>query len=135
MKLFKIVPMVVLMSLLITSVAAAAPAQAGGYYYTVRPGDTLFSIGRATGISPWTLASVNGLANPNRIYAGQTLWIPGSTTPPPPTCGYYRPVYFGETLLSISRATGVGAWAIAAANGLYNLNLIYAGQSLWIPCS
>jgi LysM repeat protein len=134
MKRMKLIPFVVLVSLLITSVASAAPAQVDGYYYTVRYGDTLFSIGRATGVSPWTIAQVNGLANPNRIYAGQVLWIPGAYTPPPPVCGYWRMVYRGDTLLSISRATGASAWAIASANGIYNLNRIYAGKSLWIPC-
>ncbi|HEY4688415.1 MAG TPA: LysM peptidoglycan-binding domain-containing protein [Anaerolineae bacterium] len=127
------IPIVVLLSLLISSVAMAAPTQAGGYYYTVRFGDTLFSIGRAAGVSPWTIASVNGLVNPNLIYAGQVLWIPVQT-PPPPVCGYWRVVQFGETLFSIGRSTGVSAWSIASANGLYNMNLIYAGQSLWIPC-
>ncbi|HJW83267.1 MAG TPA: LysM peptidoglycan-binding domain-containing protein [Anaerolineae bacterium] len=133
MNRMKLIPVVVLVSLLFTSVAAAAPAQAdGGYYYTVRPGETLFSIGRVTGVNPWTIARVNGLANPHRIYAGQVLWIPGAYVPP--VCNTYRTVYAGETLRSISRATGISAWAIAAANGIYNMNRIYAGQSLWIPC-
>lgn len=130
----KLIPVIVLVSLLFSSAAYAAPAESGGYYYTVRYGDTLFSIGRATGISPWTIAQVNGLANPNRIYAGQVLWIPGLAPAPQPGCGYYWTVRAGETLLSISRATGISAWSIAAANRLYNLNLIYAGQSLLIPC-
>ena len=138
-----IVPLVVVMSLLISSVAFAAPAKWGGYWYTVRFGDTLSSIGRYTGISPWSIANANGLSNPNYIWAGQRLWIPGGSSyypspyyPPPyyGGCGYWRPVYGGETLYSIAGATGVSAWAIAAANHIYNLNLIYAGRSLWIPC-
>ncbi len=141
-----VLPLVVLLSLLISSVAFAAPAQAGGFWYTVKPGDTLFSIGRATGVSPWSIASANGLANANTIYAGQWLWIPaGGWGSPPPGgwghpapwhggCGYWRAVYFGDTLFSIGRATGVWPWRIASANGITNLNLIYAGRSLWIPC-
>jgi hypothetical protein len=135
-----IVPLVVVMSLLISSVAFAAPAQWGGYWYTVRYGDTLFSIGRYTGVNPWSIASANGLPNPNYIWAGQRLWIPGGPSYHPPSpphyggCGYWRPVYGGETLYSIAGATGMNAWTIAAANHIYNLNLIYAGMSLWIPC-
>ena len=49
----------------------------GGFTYIVRCGDTLSSIGRHYGWSAWYLANVNGIANPNRIYAGQRLWIPG----------------------------------------------------------
>jgi LysM repeat protein len=43
-------------------------------------------------------------------------------------------VRWGDTLNSIAWRTGVSAWAIAQANGIYNLNRIYAGQALWIPC-
>jgi hypothetical protein len=142
-----LVPFVVLLSLLVSSVALAAPAQSaavqqwgGGYWYSVRWGDTLSSIGRATGVSPWSIANANGLANPNYIYCGQQLWIPAGGPPQPPKpcpgsgCGYWRPVYFGDTLYSIAWSTGVSWHAIAAANGLYNTNVIYAGSSLWIPC-
>ena len=141
-----LVPLVVLLSLLVSSVAFAAPAQSatvqnwGGYWYTVRWGDTLSSIGRATGVSPWSIAQANGLWNPNYIRAGQQLWIPSYAPPPPPPphpapgCGYWRPVYFGDTLSSIAWSTGVSWHAIAAANGLYNTSVIYAGSSLWIPC-
>jgi hypothetical protein len=48
----------------------------GGQYYRVRWGDTLFSIGRRFGVYPYHIAQVNGLHNPNWIYAGQYLWIP-----------------------------------------------------------
>jgi LysM repeat protein len=48
----------------------------GGFYYTVCWGDTLFSIGRRYGVSPWAIAGANRLHNPNWIYAGQTLYIP-----------------------------------------------------------
>jgi LysM repeat protein len=47
-----------------------------GFLYTVRPGDTLYSIGRRFGWSAAHLASVNRLPNPNQIYAGQVLFIP-----------------------------------------------------------
>ena len=37
---------------------------------------------------------------------------------------------WGDTLNSISYRTGVSVWAIAQANGIYNLNCIYAGTSV-----
>ncbi len=132
---------VVRLSLLVAPTAMAAPAsQYGrcGYWYQVRWGDTLSSISRYTGVSTWAIAQANGLANPNYVYAGQWLWIPCQTPPPPPVsyqCGYWYPVRFGQTLSSIAAQTGVSAYAIAAANGLANPNVIYAGRSLWIPCS
>jgi len=39
------------------------------------PGDTLFAISRRTGVSPWAIAQLNALANPNYIRAGQCLRV------------------------------------------------------------
>ncbi|MBI3942617.1 MAG: LysM peptidoglycan-binding domain-containing protein [Chloroflexi bacterium] len=51
--------------------------------YVVRGGDTLFSIGRQFGVDPYAIARANGILNPNRIYPGQRLVIPGGTGPYP----------------------------------------------------
>ncbi len=69
------------------SAAAPAPALAAARYHWVRAGETLFSIGRLYRVSPWAIASANHLANPNRIYIGQCLYIP-----PRPV---YNPCYYG----------------------------------------
>jgi len=42
-------------------------------------------------------------------------------------------VQWGETLYSIGRLYNVSPQCIAHANGLFNPNLIYAGQALYIP--
>ncbi len=47
-----------------------------GYWYTIKWGDTLWKIGQMTGWSVWQLATVNNIKNPERIWAGQKLWIP-----------------------------------------------------------
>ena len=78
---------VVLASLLLTTSVAAAPASSSpapapwgaARYHTVRPGETLFSIGRLYGVNPYAIASANHLYNPNRIYIGQCLYIPASS--------------------------------------------------------
>jgi lysozyme len=134
-----IVLFVVVLSLVVAPAAYAAPApQYGqcGYWYQVRWGNTLSSIARYTGVSASAIAQANGLGNPNYIYAGQWLWIPCAAPPPPPlpSCGYWYTVRWGDTLNSISYRTGVNVWAIAQANGIYNINRVYAGQALWIPC-
>jgi len=56
-------------------------------YYVVRPGDTLFAIGRMYGVNPYTIAAMNGLPNPNYIRIGQVLYVPGY--------GGYAPPYWG----------------------------------------
>ncbi|NNG67269.1 LysM peptidoglycan-binding domain-containing protein [Caldanaerobacter subterraneus] len=51
-------------------------------YYTVQPGDTLWSIAQKFGISIDELIRANYLVNPGMIYPGQTLIIPCPSTPP-----------------------------------------------------
>jgi LysM repeat protein len=62
---------------------AASPLSGG--YYTVQRGDTLYSIACRFGTTYWAIAAANNLSNPNYIYPGQTLLIPGYTAPPPST--------------------------------------------------
>jgi LysM repeat protein len=108
----------------------AQPAFAQGQVHVVQQGETLSSIAARYGTTPQAIASANGLANANYIYAGQRLTIPssgGSTA----TGGTYI-VRAGDTLSSIAARYGTTASAIAGANGLANVNYIYAGQRLVI---
>lgn len=50
-------------------------ASASSVYYTVRAGDNLSAIASRYGTSYQSIAALNGLSNPNLIYAGQTLKI------------------------------------------------------------
>ena len=130
-----IILFVLALSLIPAMPVAAAPAVYGDTWHRVVWGQTLSSIGRYYNVSPWAIASANGIANPNRIYAGQWLYIPaGPSYPGPRSCGWYYTVRYGDTLLRIGRAYGVSAWSIARANGIYNMNYIRAGQRLYIPC-
>lgn len=62
----------------------------GAFYYTVQYGDTLFAICRKFGVDPYQIAQVNGLPNPDHIYAGQVLYIPSSGGYCP-RCQYNQP--------------------------------------------
>jgi LysM repeat protein len=128
--------LVVTMLLAAVQPALAAPDRATvPTWHTVSRGDTLFSIGRTYNVNPWSIASANSLPNPNRIYVGQQLYIPaGPPYPQPRSCGSYYTVQRGDTLFRIGRMFGLDAWRIAAANGIYNLNRIWVGQRLFIPC-
>ena len=127
-KIMFILAAVLILGLLTTAVSYAAPPAYGPIYHCVRYGETLSSIGRLYGVNAYAIARANGISNPNRIYAGRWLLIPSC-------CTYARihVVACGETLLSIARRYGVSAWSIASANGIWNLNRIYAGQRLVIP--
>jgi LysM repeat protein len=118
---------------------AVVPAQSG-CTYTVRSGDTLFSIAVRYGTNVFYLAQLNGLYNPNLIYAGRILRVPCSTPPTPVVppsgsgiCSYYV-VQRGDYLNLIAVRFGTTWQAIAQANGLLNPNFIYAGMRLAIPC-
>ncbi|MBE0689866.1 MAG: LysM peptidoglycan-binding domain-containing protein [Anaerolineae bacterium] len=120
------------------TIPVAAPVGNTGTY-TVQRGDTLAAVARRFNTTTQNLVTLNGIANINRIYAGQVLRVPAAAIPqvpsqPVPTGwgGYYY-VRYGDTMLGIARYFGVSPWSIAQANGIYNLNLIYAGQALRIP--
>ena len=67
-----------------TSAAWAGPPQSSPTVHIVRWGENLTSIARRYGTTVQAILAVNGLANPNRIYAGQRLIIPrgGAAAPP-----------------------------------------------------
>jgi LysM repeat protein len=124
-------------------VLPTAPAPGTTIVHTVKSGETLFSIGRQYNVNPYAIAAANNIPYPYIIYPGQQLTIPTGTTPPGPnptsappqpgTCRYYHTVRPGENLFRISMAYGVPMSTIAAANGIVNYNLVYAGQTLCIP--
>ena len=50
--------------------------------YTVKKGDTLSAIAKQHGTTYQEIAKANNIADPNKIYVGQTLNIGGTTTQP-----------------------------------------------------
>ncbi len=111
----------------------AAPTQATqasgicAQYYTVQRGDNLFRIAQWHSTSVAQLQSINGLPNANRIYAGQTLCVRQQATP------RTYVVQPGDWVAKIARQFGVNPTVLAQVNGLWNPNIIYAGQVLVIP--
>lgn len=57
----------------------SAPSGTGDTVYTVVSGDTLSGIAARYGTTYQVLASYNGIANPNLIYAGQKIRIPNGS--------------------------------------------------------
>ena len=108
-------------NLLAVSPAAAAPAE-DQTVYVVRAGDTLARIAARYGVSISAIVNANGITNPNHIYVGQRLIIPGAggstsgTTPPPATSSSYigQP---GDTLTKTAARYHTTVAALLAANG------------------
>lgn len=136
----RVILILVALALILAATASVAVAAPQAWYtcvgyYTVKFGDTLNSISRVYGVSVQALMAANNIYNPNLIYAGQTLCIPGSApVPPPPPCGTYYTVQWGDTLSKIAARYGTTVQAIMYANNIANPNWIYAGMILYIPC-
>jgi LysM repeat protein len=112
--------------------AAPSAAEAGApTTYVVQPGDWVYNIARKFNVSPNSIIEANDLRPPYSLRIGQTLTIPGGTTPPPGGNVYI--VQRGDTLYSIARRYGKSVAAIAEANHLVNLHFIFVGQRLVIP--
>jgi len=135
----------VIVLLLVTVVVVSAAT------YVVQPGDTLWRISRQFGTSVDAIVQANRIPNPNLIYVGQVLEIPGAPgqptvvppgptptpqtpppTPPPPSNQTYV-VQPGDTLTRIAARFQTTVQALAQANNIVNPNLIYVGQVLVIP--
>lgn len=95
--------------------------------HTVKPGETLSGIAAKYGTTYQHIAAINGISNPNLIYAGQVLKIIGSA----PAAKTYT-VQSGDTLSGIAAKYGTTYQHLAQINGISNPNVIYPGQVLKI---
>lgn len=107
-------------------------------YYVVQPGDLLDYIAQRYGVTTHAILAANYIGNPNLIYVGQRLVIPKtsgyiSLPPPRPVYGNIYVVQYGDNLFSIAARFHRDVYKIARANGILNLNHIYAGMALIIP--
>jgi murein DD-endopeptidase MepM/ murein hydrolase activator NlpD len=131
-----------------TSLVTAAPLEINkiqegvdnSIVYVVQPGDTLTLLALHYNLTLADIILTNKLSNPNLIFPGQQLILPGVVPPAPPTAEPPLPatdqthtVQPGETLFSIANAYGVSIGAIVAANDLTSPDVIHANQMLQIP--
>jgi LysM repeat protein len=118
-------------ALVLAVLAAGAPATADDV--EVRPGDTLSAIAVRLGTTIAALAEANGLADPDRIRAGQRLRVPGGAPASPAPSAEGVRVRPGDTLSAIAVRLGTTIAALAEANGLADPDRIRAGQRLRVP--
>lgn len=104
---------------------------------TIQSGDTLTSIAARTGATIVELVEANGITDPNRIYAGQQLRLPGTDAAvaqaTAASAGVVHVVGTGQSLWGIARHYGTTVAAIVAANDITNPSFIVRGQRLSIP--
>ncbi len=102
---------------------------------TIAKGNTLSEIAKSYGTTVQELVSINNIANPNLIYAGNTLKVPSTTSGGAGNDPLAEIVYIvkkGDTLSKIALNYDTSVTKIATENGIQNPNLIYPGQKLII---
>ena len=107
--------------------AQPKPAQPSAQYYTVRFGDSFWSIANRHGMNMYTLAANNGMSINSTIYPGQRLRVNGRAQASASRVHYVRS---GETLSGIAAQLGTSVSHLQAVNGIWNINLIYVGQRI-----
>lgn len=117
--------------------AISVSAQSGDITYTVQVGDTLSEIALKYNMNIAELAAINGIANPDLIFAGRTLTIPTDDTNAASaidtsTSETYT-VQPGDTLGVIAARFGMRTARLAQANAIADVNVISVGQKLLIP--
>ena len=127
------------------------------YWYTVQPGDTLYTLARRCGTTAAVLARLNGVIDPENLPVGRRLRLPCALRPTPPPPRPPQPprpprppmpprpprpndddddVYVvkpGDTLFAIAKANGTTVEALVQLNRLTNPNLIFPGDRLRLP--
>jgi LysM repeat protein len=107
----------------------AAIGTAAGQQYVVSAGDSLSLIGSIYDVTVGSIVDLNGIDDPNFIFPGQVLEIPGSRGS---SVSSYE-VQSGDTLGEIAEVVGVSVSALQSANGISNPDLIFVGQVLSVP--
>lgn len=126
----------------VPGVTQAPPVSGADCVHIVRQEDrNLFRISLRYGVTVHEIAARSGITNINLISIGQELIIPGcgnpgSQLPPggsPPGSGTPYTVMQNDTLYSLSLRFGKTVHEIAANNNIANINLIYIGDTIYIP--
>ena len=104
----------------------------GGFLYTIRAGDTFFSLAARFNVTVQQLAAANPGVDPNRLMIGQQICIP---TAPPVGCpgGTLYTIRAGDTLFALAQRFGTTVAAILVANPGLDPNNLQVGRMICIP--
>ncbi len=122
-------------SLTLPVFAQHAPPRDQGYWYTVRPGDSWWSISLKTGVPVGVLQQFNPQAIHPRLwlYAGERIWIPTGKTDR--VRGYWYVVQRGDTWLGLALRTGVPVNVLKRLNphAVHPNDWMWVGDRIFIP--
>ncbi len=120
----------------LVALVVLAPSASAAVSHVVQPGESLWSIAAANGLSAASVASYNGLSEEAMLISGDTIQVPAAGeagTAATTTSGGGHTVQLGESLSSVAAANGITIDALASANGLAPDAFLIEGQTITIP--
>lgn len=103
-------------------------------FYTIKPGDTFFSLARRFNVSLDDLLEANPGVDPDRLFVGQIVCIPLAV--PPVTCPVGSLTYTiqaGDTLFTLARRFNTTVTSILGLNPGLVPEALLIGQRICIP--
>lgn len=115
----------------------AASAASASVRHTVSPGDTLSYLAQVYVVTVGEIVDANGIVNPDLIFPGQELLIPGGgdggPAAQPPSAGDTYVVQPGDTLSEIAVRLDVALADLVDYNDIEDPAFIRVGQVLTVP--
>ncbi len=112
----------------------SANSSVGAVVYVVQPGESLGEIARKFRTTVSAISALNGITNPNVVYAGTRLRVSGepvvAAPPAAATTSATHTVKAGESLSQIAAKYSMKSSDLASANAITNPDRIYVGQVL-----
>ena len=110
------------------------PCPAGTFAYTIRAGDTFFSLARRFNTTIAAIQAANPGVDPNRLQIGQRICIPGMPSPGPcPAGSFAYTIRAGDTLYALANRFNTTVNAILALNPGIDPRYLRVGQIICIP--
>lgn len=112
---------------------SSTPPCPGGTLYTIRAGDTLYSLARRFNTSVDAIMRANPGIDPLNLQVGRIICIP--VAPPPGSCpgGFHYQIVAGDTYFNLARRFNTTVEALIAANPGVNPDRLMIGQVICIP--
>jgi len=103
------------------------------FTYTIKPGDTFYSLARRYNTTVSALISANPEINPENLQIGLHICIPRQTRFPPCPEGNYYKVKPSDTLYAIARRFNISVDDLKEANPFVEAETLQAGEIICIP--
>ena len=117
-------------------VAPVSGSCPGGFVYSIKPGDTFYSVASRFGIVIPALIAANPGVNYNELVIGQEICVPAQMPSPPTKCSnglFSYVIHDGDTYFSLAKRFRTTVRAIREANPGVKQNNLQAGQTICIP--